>query len=67
MSGAKEKPASGDNHLAGLSTQNADALLPVLAVLERIAIALEKGNVVLVEQNKSLVAISDALYYLKEA
>lgn len=67
MSGAKEKPASGGNHLAGLNTQNTDVILPVLALLERIAISLEKSNEVLAKQNKSLDAIGDGLYHLKEA
>ena len=67
MIGVKEKPASGCNHLAGLNPQNTETILPVLAVLERIAVALEKNNEALAKQNKSLVAISDALYHLKEA
>ena len=67
MSGAKEKPASGGNHLAGLSTQNANVILPVLAMLERISIALEKSNEVLARQNKSLDSIGDALHHLNDA
>lgn len=67
MIGAKEKPATGGNHLANLAPENAAATLAVLTVLERIATALEKNNEVLAKQNKSLVAISDALFHLKEA
>ena len=67
MSGAKEKPASGGNHLAGLNTQNAKTILPVLAMLERIAIALEKNNAVLLMQSKGLDSIEAALYHMKDA
>lgn len=40
---------------------------PLLAVLERIADALEKSNEVAVMQCQSLDAIGDQLYQLKQA
>lgn len=67
MSSAKEMPTSGGNHLAGLGSQNTDSTPPLLAALERIAIALEKSNEVTLRQCKSIEDIGAALYHLKEA
>jgi hypothetical protein len=63
----KEKPTSGGNHLAGLNTQNTDESLPLLAVLERIAVALEKSNDIAVMQNEELSSIATAIYQTSEA
>ena len=67
MNHPKEKPTSGCNHPAGLNTQNTGASLPVLAMLERIAVALERGNEVALMQTEALSGIVTALHHLKEA
>lgn len=49
----KETPASGCNHCAGVNTQN-DQILPILEMLERIAMALEDQCRLMAEQNEHL-------------
>ena len=52
----KETPGCGGNHGAGVNTQN-DPILQVLAVLERIAEALEVNN----DQARDLTRVLDRI------
>ncbi|MDP2680311.1 MAG: hypothetical protein Q8O85_16545 [Rhodoferax sp.] len=49
----KETPAGGCNHCAGVNTQN-KRILPILAMFERIALALEYQCRLMAEQNDHL-------------
>lgn len=61
----KETPASGCNHLAGVNTQNGE-ILAVLAVLERIAVALENSCELAKTNNHHLQTIARSLDCLTE-
>jgi hypothetical protein len=61
-----EKAASGCNHLAGLNTQSAE-ILAVLAVLERIAVALEKSCELATVNNHHLLAMVRSLDSMTES
>ena len=66
MNTPKEAPGSGGNHPEDLGTQNTNVILPVLAMLERIAIALERSNEVLLMQKESLDSIDRTINSLRE-